>query len=152
MKKDYYLIIDTETTMSEKVADFGAVVVDRKGNIQTQCGVLVNGVFGIDALFYINGEKENSLWSKQGKDRRFDKYNATFNGETKTIIFPNADIEEGFYENHGLEPDEQTKECQYMSIGEIDDTLSVKEWLRKTHKRLHEEPGFMDNIPSKCYY
>jgi len=40
MKKDYYLIIDTETTMNDKVADFGAVVIDRQGNIQTQCGVL----------------------------------------------------------------------------------------------------------------
>ena len=26
MKKDYYLIIDTETTINDKVADFGAVV------------------------------------------------------------------------------------------------------------------------------
>jgi hypothetical protein len=61
MKKDYYLIIDTETTMSDKVADFGAVVVDRKGNIQTQCGVLVNGVFGIDALFISMAYKKISL-------------------------------------------------------------------------------------------
>jgi hypothetical protein len=90
MKKDYYLIIDTETTMSEKVADFGAVVVDRKGNIQTQCGVLVNGVFGIDALFYINGEKENSLWSKQGKDRRFDKYNEMLENGTRMLASVNA--------------------------------------------------------------
>jgi len=83
---------------------------------------------------------------------RFGKYKATFDGETKTIIFPNADIEEDFYEKHGLEPDEQTKECQYMSIGDIDDTLSVKEWLKKTHKRLYEKPDFMDKVPSKCYY
>ena len=90
MKKDYYLIIDTETTMSEKVADFGAVVVDRKGNIQAQCAVLVNGVFGIDALFYINAEKENSIWSKQGKDRRFTKYNEMLENGTRMLASVNA--------------------------------------------------------------
>ena len=51
MKKDYYLIIDTETTINDKVADFGAVICDRKGNIADQCGVLVSGVFGIDPCF-----------------------------------------------------------------------------------------------------
>lgn len=90
MKKDYYLIIDTETTMTDKVADFGAVVVDRKGNIQAQCGVLINGVFGIDALFYINGEKDNSLWSKQGKDRRFDKYNEMLENGSRMLASVNA--------------------------------------------------------------
>ncbi len=65
-------------------------MVDRKGNIQTQCGVLVNGVFGIDALFYINGEKEKSLWSKQGKDRRFDKYNAMLENGTRMLASVNA--------------------------------------------------------------
>ena len=33
-----------------------------------------------------------------------------------------------------------------------DDTLSVKEWLKKTNKRFHEEPRFLDNMPSKCCY
>jgi len=56
-KKAYYLIIDTETTMNDKVADFGAVVCDRQGTIVSQCAVLVRGVFGIDPLFYIAGEK-----------------------------------------------------------------------------------------------
>jgi len=90
MKKDYYLIIDTETTINDKVADFGAVVIDRQGNIQTQCGVLVNGVFGIDALFYIANEKEKSLWSKQGKDRRFTKYNEMLENGTRMLASVNA--------------------------------------------------------------
>ena len=90
MKKDYYLIIDTETTINDKVADFGAVVIDRQGNIQTQCGVLVNGVFGIDPLFYIANEKEKSLWSKQGKDRRFTKYNEMLENGTRMLASVNA--------------------------------------------------------------
>lgn len=84
-KKDYYLIVDTETTMTEKVADFGAVVVDKHGEIQAQCSVLVRGVFGIDPLFYIAGENENTLWSKQGKDRRFTAYNEMVENGSRMI-------------------------------------------------------------------
>jgi len=72
-KKDYYLIIDTETTMADTVADFAAVIVDRKGEIFSQCAVLVSGVFGITPLFYIASETDG-LWSSQGKDKRFDNY------------------------------------------------------------------------------
>ena len=49
-KKHYYLIVDTETTMDEKVADFGAVIIDRKGNIQAQAGILLNGIYNIRLL------------------------------------------------------------------------------------------------------
>jgi hypothetical protein len=74
-KRDYFLLLDTETTMSDTVADFGAVVVNKKGEILSQCGVLVRGVFGISPLFYIASEDSSQLWSAQGKDRRFDRYN-----------------------------------------------------------------------------
>ena len=90
MKKDYYLIIDTETTINDKVADFGAVICDRKGNIADQCGVLVSGVFGIDPLFYIPKEEASSLWSKQGKDRRFTKYNEMLENGTRMLASVNA--------------------------------------------------------------
>jgi hypothetical protein len=90
MKKDYYLIIDTETTINDKVADFGAVICDRKGNIVDQCAVLVNGVFGIDPLFYIPKEDASSLWSKQGKDRRFTKYNEMLENGARMLASVNA--------------------------------------------------------------
>ena len=32
-KRDYFLIVDTETTQTDMVADFGAIICDRKGNI-----------------------------------------------------------------------------------------------------------------------
>ncbi|MEC9139004.1 MAG: hypothetical protein VYA43_00185 [Pseudomonadota bacterium] len=44
--KHYYLIVDVETSGDDRVADFGAVVVDRKGNVIASLGVLVEGVFG----------------------------------------------------------------------------------------------------------
>lgn len=40
-KRKFFLIVDTETTQDGKVADFGAVVVDRQGNIHHEAGVLV---------------------------------------------------------------------------------------------------------------
>ena len=46
MKKHYYLILDCETTGDQRVADFGAVIVDRKNNIIASLGVLVEGIFG----------------------------------------------------------------------------------------------------------
>ena len=90
MKKDYYLIIDTETTINDKVADFGAVICDRKGNIVDQCAVLVRGVFGIDPLFYIAKEEASSLWSNQGKDRRYDRYNEMLENGTRMLASVNA--------------------------------------------------------------
>lgn len=44
--KHYYIIVDVETTGDDRVADFGAVVVDRKGNIIASLGILVDGIFG----------------------------------------------------------------------------------------------------------
>lgn len=75
-RKHYYLIIDTETTIDEKVADFGAVVVDRKGNIQTQCAILINGIYNArdeHPLFF--NEYSGELWRKSNLDRRYANYN-----------------------------------------------------------------------------
>ena len=33
MSKHYYIIVDTETTKKQTVADFGAVVIDRLSNL-----------------------------------------------------------------------------------------------------------------------
>ena len=44
--KHYYLIVDTETTKRNTVADFGAVLVTRKGEIVEQFGAMVLGQFG----------------------------------------------------------------------------------------------------------
>jgi len=84
-KKDYYIIIDTETTITDKVADFGAVICDKHGEIVSQCAVLVNGIFGVDALFYLRGESNDSLWSEQGKDKRFTTYNNMLSQGTRML-------------------------------------------------------------------
>ena len=76
-KKQYFLIVDTETTQDSLVADFGAVIVDRHGRIYNQCAVLINGVFNKPRkhpLFFDSSQPESALWSKAGKDRRYAKY------------------------------------------------------------------------------
>ena len=49
--KHFYLIVDTETTTKQTVADFGAVIVDRQGQIIDQFGAMVLGHFGKLTLF-----------------------------------------------------------------------------------------------------
>ena len=52
--RHYYLIVDTETTKKQTVADFGAVIVTKQGEIVEQVGHLVNGHFGKFPLFLIH--------------------------------------------------------------------------------------------------
>ena len=72
-KKQYFLIVDVETTITDKVADFGAVICDRKGIIAAQCAVMVNDVYGVDPLYY--NEKAGELWTKQSLAVRMARYN-----------------------------------------------------------------------------
>lgn len=73
--KNYFLIVDTETTQDNLVADFGAIVCDKKGNIVAQCGVLVNGIYNDTAnhpLFFTSDPA--GIWSKKGQDKRYNMY------------------------------------------------------------------------------
>lgn len=76
-KKQHFLIVDVETTITDKVVDFGAVICDRKGNIINQCAVLVNGIYGVDELFYDN--TSDSIWAKASIERRMGNYNNMLN-------------------------------------------------------------------------
>lgn len=59
-KKEFFLILDSETTITDLVYDFGAVIVDRHGNIQTKCAILIQEAMQ-DDLFY---DHKTALWSK----------------------------------------------------------------------------------------
>jgi hypothetical protein len=89
-KKDFFLIVDTETTMADTVADFGAVVTNRKGEALHDCGVLLHDIFGVTPLFYKRGKDPENLWSAQGKDRRFDRYRTMLNEGTRQIASVSA--------------------------------------------------------------
>lgn len=75
-RKQYFLVIDTETTQTDKVADFGAVVIDRQGKVQTQVGCLVRD-FYLDRdnhpLFHVKGVAD-PLWGLANLPKRYAAY------------------------------------------------------------------------------
>lgn len=87
-KKQFFLIVDTETSITDKVADFGAVICDRKGNIHSQCGVLVNSVFNIDPLFY--DRNATGIWAQASVIRRTKRYNDMLNTGSRMLASVNA--------------------------------------------------------------
>ena len=91
-RKQYFLIVDTETTMDDLVADFGAIVVDRKGNIHNQCGVLINGIYTDmeqHPLFH-TFDPEDVLWCKANLKKRYDRYNAMVQNGQRMIATVSA--------------------------------------------------------------
>jgi hypothetical protein len=82
-KKQFWLIVDTETTMENTVVDFGAVVCDRHGNIQAECAVLVRGHFGVFELFH--DKKANDIWGYEGLEKRKVCYQNMLNEGTRML-------------------------------------------------------------------
>lgn len=74
MRKNYFLLLDTETTQAQKVADFGAIICDKKGNIVSQCAVLVSSVYGKEPLFFDSNAPADALWSAKSSNKRLTKY------------------------------------------------------------------------------
>lgn len=70
-KKQYFLIIDTETTNEDTVADFGAVLCDRFGNVEKTLGILVKDHFDTKELFYT---PESGFWGREGAIKRREHY------------------------------------------------------------------------------
>lgn len=88
MKKHHFLIVDTETTQTDLVADFGAVIVDRHGSILNQCAVLVGGVFtdpDNHPLFFDPTAKPDDYFSKESRARRYDNYQRMLDGGSRMI-------------------------------------------------------------------
>ena len=88
MNKHYYLIVDTETTKYQTVADFGAVVVDKKGAIIEQFGALVLGHFGQMPLFSDPTANPDAFWSEQSADRRLKHYDEMLDTGERSISSP----------------------------------------------------------------
>lgn len=90
-KKDYFLLVDTETTKTDKVVDFGAIVTDRKGNIYAQCSVLVAPYYNDrenNPLFYNDASGE--LWNKQSLKQRYEKYDSMLDKGIRMLASVNA--------------------------------------------------------------
>lgn len=75
-RKKFFLIVDTETTQTNMVADFGAVVVDKQGVIHHDAGVLIGDFFSDrknHPLFHIYGDK-NDVFSRESLPLRYAAY------------------------------------------------------------------------------
>ena len=75
--KHHFIIVDTETTGTNKVADFGAVVIDRHGNVVAELAALVRGIFNKPrkhTLFW--NDSIGALWAKAKLTARYDNYHA----------------------------------------------------------------------------
>ena len=87
-KKQFFLVADVETSITDKVVDFGAVVCDRNGKIFTQCAVMVEGVFGVDSLFF--DKNASGLWAQSSVERRTNNYKNMLNAGSRMLASVNA--------------------------------------------------------------
>ena len=71
-KKQFFAILDTETTMENTVADFAIIIVDRKGIIHNQCAVMVKDHYQKFELFH--DKAANDIWGYEGLERRKANY------------------------------------------------------------------------------
>lgn len=87
MKKQYFLMIDTETCQSGRVVDFAAIICDKKGNIYHECAVIISGQFckENDPLFFDPSAKPDSFWSMASRQRREENYKSFINSGTRVM-------------------------------------------------------------------
>lgn len=83
-KKQYFFICDTESTIKRTCADFGGVIVDRKGKIYAQIGVLVDGHYGKHELFF-DKNSADEIWTLRGLKKRNTAYINMLNSGTRML-------------------------------------------------------------------
>ena len=86
--RHFYLIVDTETTKKQTVADFGAVVVTKQGRIVEQFGAMVHGHFGTLPLFSDPSADPSAFWSEQSAQRRAKNYDDMLESGERSIASP----------------------------------------------------------------
>ena len=87
-RKQFFAILDTETTINDTVADFAIVICDRNGNIYNQCSVLVKDHYDTMKLFH--DPKANDIWGYQGLQKRESQYNAMLDSGVRMLASVNA--------------------------------------------------------------
>lgn len=87
-KKQYFLIVDTETTICDHVADFGAVICDKQGAIYAECGVLVAEFYNVEKLFH--DKNACDIWGFAGLHRREENYRNMLETGSRMLASVNA--------------------------------------------------------------
>jgi hypothetical protein len=86
--RHFYLIVDTETTKKQTVADFGAVIMTKQGRIVEQFGAMVHGHFGTLPLFSDPSADPSAFWSEQSAQRRTKNYDEMLESGERSIASP----------------------------------------------------------------
>lgn len=87
-KKQFFAILDTETTIENTVADFAIVICDRHGEIFNQCAVMIRGEYDRVELFH--DKKSNDIWGYAGLERRKVNYLELLNSGRRMLASKNA--------------------------------------------------------------
>jgi hypothetical protein len=87
-KKQFFAILDTETTIENTVADLGIIICDREGRIYNQCAVLVAGHYNTFELFH--DKKANDIWGYAGLEKRKANYIKMLDSGTRMLASVNA--------------------------------------------------------------
>lgn len=86
--RHFYIIVDTETTKRGTVADFGAVIVTKQGDIVERFGAMVHGHFGVLPLFSDPSADPAAFWSEQSAQRRAKNYDDMLESGERSIASP----------------------------------------------------------------
>ena len=74
-RKTFFLVIDTETTIGDRVADFGAVITDRKGNIHARAACLIREFYLDKENFPLfHDQSADPLWGARNLPKRYANY------------------------------------------------------------------------------
>ena len=87
-KKQYFAIIDTETTIADTVADCAIIICDRQGVIYNQMAVIIKDEFENHSLFY--DKNATGLWSIEYAAFKKENYIKMLNAGTRTLASVNA--------------------------------------------------------------
>lgn len=82
-KKQFFAIVDTETTAQDTVADFAIIICDRQGKIYNQAAVLVREHFDKFDLFF--NPAARGLWSREYAQEKRAKYNAMLDSGSRML-------------------------------------------------------------------
>ena len=87
-RKQYFAILDTETTINDTVADFAIIICDRNGQIYNQCAVLVKNHYDTMELFH--DKQANDIWGYAGLQKRKAQYTAMLESGNRMLASVSA--------------------------------------------------------------
>lgn len=86
-KKQYFIIIDTETTNDNQVFDFGAIVCDRQGNIVNSCAIIVKDNIEKELFSDPSGK---GLWTSSYATQKKNNYYKMLDSGARMMASVNA--------------------------------------------------------------